>query len=209
MSQLCKASSLIKTGLCLLLFATILFLTEPASAANGFSKAEGAALLEYAHACLLARIDGTKRPAPPKFATQIQRPCFVTFFNGKRVFACFGGFTPRKGTLAEEIDENIRLALKNDGRSRRINRNNVLNAGLQLTFPTGQPERVNSYSEIDPLSEGMFIEENGNGVAFVPGEAKTAAWAFREGLRRLGAQNPQNSAVYRFRATAISTRQSL
>jgi len=125
----------------------------------------------------------------------------------KRVFACFGGFTPRKGSLAEEIDENIRLALLNDGRSRNISREKVLAARVQITFPIGHPVRVDSYSAINPSSEGMFMESASAGVAFVPGEAKTANWAFREGMRRLGEKNPQRVNVYRFRAEAIKTKE--
>ncbi|MEI6704828.1 MAG: hypothetical protein WCL71_15045, partial [Deltaproteobacteria bacterium] len=80
------------------------------------------------------------------------------------------------------------------------------NAGIQITFPLGQPERVSNYQSIDPAREGMFVEGSNGGVAFVPGEARTAAWAFREALRRLGERNQAAVAVYRFRAEAISTR---
>ncbi len=183
----------------------LVFLVGTAQASPSFSKLESAALLDYAKASMLARIDGIAQPIPPEFATKIQRPCFVTFYTGKRVFACFGGFTPRKASLADEIAENIRLALINDSRSRSINREKVLKAGVQITFPIGQPVRVDNYNAIDPVGEGMFIESAGAGVAFVPGEAKTANWAFREGLRRLGEKDPQRVTVYSFRAEYIKT----
>ncbi len=183
----------------------LICLTCTAHASTGFSKPESAALLDYAKACLLAQADGKSIPVPPEFATRIQRPCFVTFYTGKRVFACFGGFTPRKGSLADEIAENIRLALINDGRSRNISHEKVLTAGVQITFPIGQPVRVDSYSFIDPANEGMFMETASAGVAFVPGEAKTASWAFREGMRRLGEKDPQHVTVYGFKAEHIKT----
>lgn len=183
----------------------IVFLVETAHASSGFSKSESTALLDYAKACLLAQTGGKSLPAQPEFATRIQQPCFVTFFIGKRVFACFGGFTPRKASLADEIAENIRLALTNDSRSRNISHEQVLAAGVQITFPIGQPERVASYSVINPTSEGMFIESASAGVVFVPGEAKTASWAFREGMRRLGEKDQQHVTVYRFKAEYIKT----
>jgi hypothetical protein len=193
-----------------LLTIPILFLLLPAigegAAPAQFTKAESAVLLKYARSCLLARLDGTSPPAPPDFATKQQRACFVTFFQAKRVFACFGGFSPRRANLAEEIAENVRLALKNDSRSRTVSRETALSAGVQITFPAGQPERVNDYRSIDPLREGMFMESSDNGVAFVPGEARTASWAFREALRRLGVKDPACVQVYRFRAAEISTR---
>lgn len=190
----------------LVLILTSFLIISSSHAAPNFTKAEQQALLEYARGCMIAHIGGTSPPPPPSCATKQQRACFVTFFSGKRVFACFGGFTPRRATLAEEINENARLALKNDSRARSATAGNVARAGLQITFPTGQPERVERYQEINPVTEGMFVEGNGNGVAFVPGEARTAQWAFREALRRLGERNSSAVAIYRFKADAISTR---
>lgn len=194
-------------GLLAVLPVAVMFLVPDAARAEpGYTKTEKQLLLGYARNCLTARLSGTPAPTAPEFATRQQRACFVTFFNGRRVFACFGGFTPRRATLAEEIDENVRLALKNDGRARTATPGAAARSGVQVTFPLGQPERVLDYRGIDPAREGMFVEGAGGGVAFVPGEARTASWAFREALRRLGESDPAAVAVYRFRAAAISTR---
>ncbi|MDO9309337.1 MAG: AMMECR1 domain-containing protein [Deltaproteobacteria bacterium] len=198
---------LLAKGLLAFLPVAVMFLVPDAARAEpGYSKTEKQALLGYARSCLAARLTGAALPTAPEFATRQQRACFVTFFNGRRVFACFGGFTPRRATLAEEIDENVRLALKNDGRARTATPDTAARAGLQITFPLGQPERVLDYRSIDPSREGMLVEGAGGGVAFVPGEARTANWAFREALRRLGERDPAAVAVYRFGAEAISTR---
>ncbi|NVN90755.1 MAG: AMMECR1 domain-containing protein [Desulfuromonadales bacterium] len=195
-----------------LLTIVIMLLFFPAAGHSAapmqFTKTESAALLEFARGCLLARLDGSAMPSPPQCATRRQRACFVTFFSGKRVFACFGGFSPRRASLGEEIDENVRLALKNDARSRGVSRETARSAGVQITFPLGQPQRVDDYRSIDPLREGMFVENGDSGVAFVPGEARTASWAFREALRRLNVADPAGVRVYRFRAEEISTRSS-
>ncbi len=184
----------------------LIAMAAPALAASDFTRGEKQALLEYARGCLSAQLGGATAPTPPLSVTRQQRACFVTFFNGKRVFACFGGFSPRRSNLAEEISENVRLALKNDSRSRTATPTSAAAAGVQITFPLGQPERVADYRSIDPASEGMFVEGASGGVAFVPGEARTAAWAFREALRRLGERDPAAVAVYRFKAEALSTR---
>ena len=173
---------------------------------EAFSQSQRAALLAYARDCLLAQLDGTSPPAPPTIASHRQRACFVTFFLGKRVFACFGGFAPRRADLGSEIAENVRLALKNDRRSRSIRLEAAQSAGVQITFPQSQPEPVADYRVIDPQREGMFVDRGDSGVAFVPGEARTAAWAFREALRRLGGADAATVRVYRFKATAISTK---
>lgn len=186
--------------------AAMILMPDVARAEPGYTRTEKQLLLGYARNCLAARLSGAPAPTAPEFATRQQRACFVTFFNGRRVFACFGGFTPRRATLAEEIDENVRLALKNDGRARMATPGTAARSGVQVTFPLGQPERVVDYRGIDPAREGMFVEGAGGGVAFVPGEARTASWAFREALRRLGESNPAAVAVYRFRAESVSTR---
>ncbi len=194
----------------LFLILPILFLLVPVAGESTtptqFTKTESAALLAYARDCLLARMEGASAPTPPGFASKRQRACFVTFFRAKKVFACFGGFSPRRPNLAEEIAENVRLALKNDARSRAVSRETALSAGVQITFPIGQPELVDDYRSIDPLREGMFVESGDNGVAFVPGEARTANWAFREALRRLGVKDPAAVRIYRFKAEEISIR---
>lgn len=186
--------------------AAMILMPDVARAEPGYTRTEKRLLLGYARNCLTARLTGAPVPTAPEFATRQQRACFVTFFNGRRVFACFGGFTPRRATLAEEIDENVRLALKNDGRARTATPGAAARSGVQVTFPLGQPERVVDYRGIDPAREGMFVEGAGGGVAFVPGEARTASWAFREALRRLGENDPAAVAVCRFRAEAVSTR---
>jgi AMMECR1 domain-containing protein len=190
----------------------VLFLLLPLAGESAgpaqFSPGKSVALLKYARSCLLARLDSAAMPVPPDFATKQQRACFVTFFQAGRVFACFGGFSPRRANLADEIIENVRLALKNDARSSRVSRGAARSAGVQITFPLGQPQRVDDYRSIDPIREGMLVESGDNGVVFVPGEARTANWAFREALRRLGAPDPARVRVYRFRAEKISTRES-
>ena len=193
---------------CIAVLFLLLPLAGESTSPAHFNQSESAALLKYARDCLLARLDSASMPAPPDFAMKQQRACFVTFFQGKRVFACYGGFSPRRATLADEISENVRLALKNDTRSSRVSRGTARSAGVQITFPQGQPQRVDDYRSIDPMREGMLVESGDNGVVFVPGEARTANWAFREALRRLGAPDPARVWVYRFRAEEISTRNS-
>ena len=167
-----------------------------------------AELLKYAKGVFLARLGIAQKVIPADFLTQLQRACFVTFFSGKRVIACFGGFYPRAPDIAGEIDGNIRMALLTDPRAHSINRGIALGADVQITFPE-EPQPVSSYAEVDPLTEGMLVENERNGVAIVPGEAKTSSWAFREAMKRLGERNAARVRVYKFRALAVSSRNRL
>ncbi len=162
-------------------------------------------LLAYAKTVFLNRLGFAGPSAPPAFLERFQRSCFVTFFSGKRVIACFGGFYPREGNIAHEIDENVGMALRLDPRARSIDRKTALAADVQVTFP-GEPETVKSYLRVNPLHEGLLVENDHNGVVIVPGEAKTASWAFREAMRRLGEKDPARVRLSRFRAFAVSSR---
>ncbi|MEI8355119.1 MAG: AMMECR1 domain-containing protein [Deltaproteobacteria bacterium] len=162
-------------------------------------------LLRYAKEYFLARLGMGKGVAPPELARQIQRACFVTFYSGRKVIACYGGFSPRKSDLVAEIEDTVKLALLRDPRAMLIDRETAMRADVQITFP-GEPEAVASYADVDPIREGMLVENDREGVAIVPGEAKTAAWAFRDAVRRLGEKDPAQLRVFKFRAYAISSR---
>ncbi len=163
-------------------------------------------LLGFARAVFLARLGlGPNAEAPP-WTSEMQQACFVTFFSGNRVIACAGGFHPRTSCLGREIEENIRQALHMDVRAKRIDRRTALAARVLITFP-GEPRPVLSHDEVDPSRLGLFLENDRFGVAIVPGEAKTASWAFREALRRLGEKDGKNVRIFSFDAWGITTPQ--
>ena len=162
-------------------------------------------LLRYARENFLAQLGLGKGAAPPESAHHIQRACFVTFFSGRKVIACYGGFYPRKPDLAAEIEDTVKLALLRDPRALSIDRETAMTADVQITFP-GEPKAVATYADVDPIREGLLVENDREGVAIVPGEAKTAAWAFREAVRRLGEKDPSHLRVFKFQAYAISSR---
>jgi len=161
-------------------------------------------LLGFARAKLLALLGLGRETAPPAWAREMQKACFVTFFSGNRVIACAGGFHPRTPDLGREIEENIRLALHMDARARHIDRRTALAARALITFPE-EPRPVDSHDAVDPKRQGLFVENDRFGVAIVPGEAKTASWAFHEALRRLGEKDTGNVRISSFDAWGISS----
>ncbi len=162
-------------------------------------------LLRYARGQLLAGIGLGPNVAPPSWAKDVQRACFVTIFSGRRVVACCGGFVPHTSNLAREIEENVRQALLLDSRAKRLDRRTAGSVDVLITFP-GELRPVASWRVIDPRREGLFVENEHGGVAIVPGEAKTASWAFREAMRRLGEKNPAGVRIFAFSAWGISSR---
>jgi hypothetical protein len=98
----------------------------------------------------------------------------------------------------------VRQALHLDPRALRIDRKTAVAARVLITFP-GEPRPVASYHAVDPAREGLFVENDRFGVAIVPGEAKTASWAFREALRRLGEKDPAQVRLFAFDAWGIQS----
>ncbi len=161
-------------------------------------------LTRFARGVFLARLGFGAPPDPPPWAAGIRRACFVTFFSGSRVVACSGGFIPRAPDLGREIEANVRQALHLDRRALRIDRKTALSARVLITFP-GEPRPVASYQGVDPVRQGLFVENDRFGVAIVPGEAKTASWAFREAMRRLGEKDIERVRLFAFDAWGIQS----
>ncbi|SJZ93979.1 AMMECR1 protein [Trichlorobacter thiogenes] len=187
----------------LLIFLFCCLQVLPASGAT-FSQPDQTALLAYARAVMVSRLEKSLAPSPPTITAGNQRACFVTFFVKRQVVACFGSFTPRHTTLLDEISDNIRLALKNDLRATRLTPELARTASIQITFPD-QPQPISDWRLVDPQHEGLLVEgPDGRGVAIVPGEARTAHYAWRSALQRLGL-NERSSGVrlYRFKAAYI------
>lgn len=161
------------------------------------------ALARYAKGIFLHRLGFGPVVSAPSWTTGIQSACFVTFFVRKKVIACSGGFRPRTADLGKEVAANVRQALHLDPRAGKIDRAAAEAARVLITFP-GEPRPVASPALIDPLREGLFVESDCGGVAIVPGEAKTSAWAYREALRRLGETDSTRVRLYAFDSWVIS-----
>lgn len=188
----------------------ILCLTLAATAwAEPMAQAEQQLLLDHARRVMRARLAQEPPPAAPDMAAASQqRACFVTFFVKGKVMACFGSFTPRHSRLSDEIADNIRLALIHDPRSAQLTPALAQEAQIQITFPK-PPRPVPDWRLINPHHEGLLLERgDGHGVAIVPGEARTAHYAWRSALRRLGLHEQSTGVrLYRFQAEWIRSGQ--
>jgi hypothetical protein len=159
-------------------------------------------LVRYAKGQFLHLLGFGAAPAPPPWLARMQGGCFVTFLVANRVIACAGGFQPRTADFGAELAANVRQALHLDARAAGIDRLTARRARVLITFP-GAVYPLSDPGLVDPARQGLFVENDRFGVAIVPGEAKTAAWAAREALRRLGERDRAAVRWYVFDAWVV------
>lgn len=129
---------------------------------------------------------------------------YVTLSRGGVTRACVGQDPPASADLARAVAMLAAQVRTGDRRRPPVRRDELPNLRLTLAF-AGPAEPVASPHEVDPGREGLLIEGARGRVAFLPGEARTVAWALRE-ARRIGViEGPAASArCYRFDVVTLS-----
>jgi AMMECR1 domain-containing protein len=119
------------------------------------------------------------------------RPLYVTLAHGSITRACVGSDTPLAGTLAESLRALGEQLATQDLRHPPLRAEELDSLRLVVAF-AGDPQPVAEPQSIDPMHEGLKIESDRGSVAFLPGEARTVAWAQRE-ARRIGVISGRDS----------------
>lgn len=111
------------------------------------------------------------------------RPVYVTLVQGGVTRACLGTDAPL-GSLDRTV-HTLAQRLRTDDRRRTPVGDEEL-AHLRLVIAiAGSPQPIADPQVVDPMREGLRIETERGAIAFLPGEARTVAWALRE-ARRVG-----------------------
>lgn len=119
---------------------------------------------------------------------------YVSLVRGHVTRACVGSPAPPRGTLAESVRELALAVLASDTRRPPVRRDEL--AGLRIVVAFAGPgEPVADPARVDVAREGLLVGGPDRHVAFLPGEARTAAWAVRE-ARRVGALEPGTPPEY-------------
>ena len=209
-------------GACALAAAlTIAPLAPPAAAVGAAAQVSGgaatdAALGAYAAlvrspaaATLLARARAAMErhwePQDPGAAPDTARPIpwpgaavavYVSLVNGHATRACVGREGACFASLSEAVEVLAVEALASDRRRPPVRREELAGLRLVITF-AGEGEPITDPMLADPGREGLSISTPGGFVGFLPGEARTVAWALRE-ARRIGVlAGPVSAASYR------------
>ena len=157
--------------------------------------------LDAARAGLTAGIDGT---APERSAAAqapdapdwpgTPRPLYVTLAHGSVTRACVGSDTPMGATLAEALHALGSQLASQDRRHPPLRAEELDSLRLVVAF-AGDAQAIADPSQVDPMHEGLKIETDRGAVAFLPGEARTVAWALRE-ARRIGVLGARESDAH-------------
>jgi len=166
--------------------------------------ADGARLLAVARAAMEreagdAAEPGVSRPLPP-----LPAALYVTLARGAVTRACVGQEPPQGPDLESAVRALAAQALAGDRRRPPVRRDELAALRVVIAF-AGPAVPVANPAEVDPGRDGLLIESERGRVAFLPGEARTVAWALRE-ARRIGVlAGPQSAArFYRFEAVTLS-----
>lgn len=121
---------------------------------------------------------------------------YVSLVRGRATRACVGREGTSFATLSEAVEVLGVEALAADRRQPAVRREELTGLRLVITF-AGQGEPIADPMLAEPGREGFSILAPGGFVAFLPGEARTVAWALRE-ARRIGVlTGPASGASYR------------
>lgn len=109
---------------------------------------------------------------------------YLSLVRGGVTRACVGHPGPPRGTLAECVRALAEAALASDPRHPPLRRDELATLRIVLAF-AGAGGPVADPMSVDPGREGLLVGGARGHIAFLPGEARTVAWALRE-ARRVG-----------------------
>jgi len=132
-------------------------------------------------------VDSIPWPGPPASV-------YLSLVGDEGTRACVGG-PPAEGGLAGTVRSLARRALHSDPRRPPVRQEELERLRIVISFAgTGAP--IGDPMEWDPGTEGLLVRSGERSVAFLPGEARTVAWALREARRIRVLAGPPSSASY-------------
>lgn len=132
------------------------------------------------------------------------RGIYISLTDGQGTRACVGNAAPYRGSLVETVRALAVQSLQADRRHPPVRREELSGLRIVISF-AGPPEALIDPMQVDPGRDGLLVSSGGGSVAFLPGEARTVAWALHE-ARRIGViQGPaENARYYRFPVTVLA-----
>mgnify|MGYP003335169487 FL=1 len=151
--------------------------------------------------CVAAGRCDTLRTVAPDWPAA-PRPMFVTLARGRATRACLGR-DGSQGSLTATVRAIAADLLVADRRHPPVAADELAELRVLVAFVGDERPLADPFA-IDPMREGLRIETERGAVAFLPGEARTVAWALGE-ARRIGVLGAMSEARFiRFAAVVVS-----
>ncbi len=186
---------------------------DPLAAYRAFVRTPAAvALLASARAAMLAHFDGYEAPASAPIPAAADSGTawpgaavgvYVSLVDGRTTRACMGSDVPLASTLGGTVRALAVLALQADRRRPPVRREELDGLRIVLSF-AGPGTPLADPMAIAPGREGLLVRGSTGSVAFLPGEARTVAYALRE-ARRIGViADARDAAFERFDVATVA-----
>ena len=176
---------------------------------RGLARSPGAArLLALARAAMEAHWSG----AAPDTAGVPDWPgapaaLYVSLVRAGATRACVGSPVPPRGSLGESLRALAVAVLASDTRRPPVRRDELPALRIVVAF-AGEGEPVADAMRVDVAREGLLVGGPRGHVAFLPGEARTAAWALREARRAGVLAGDEPPECHRFAVVTIAEPES-
>ncbi len=144
------------------------------------SDSEGAQLVAYAKAVIVAQVVGGK--TPPLKVDGKSKPVFVTIERKGKILGCRGTLVARKTTLREEIAACAQSAAAHDPRYRPLQKNDLEGILVTVTI-VNRIEPMSNVANLKP-DDGLVLTSGNQQGVVLPWEGKDPAirlkWAYQK-----------------------------
>ena len=157
-------------------------------------RAQLASIVEVA----MGRAWGQDSPWPEKLDPIFDKPLgvFVTLKKGEEVRGCMGSLKARKSSLREEIAANLKAAMTQDPRHRKVEKEEV--PGMEVYFTTaGKPQPVPRLNALSPVHDAILLKSGAKEAVVLPGEARTLRYLLAFAKAKAGVRRGETFQVYR------------
>lgn len=130
---------------------------------------------------------------------------FVTLKRDDEVRGCMGSLKPRKSSLREEIAANLRAAMTQDPRHRKVEKTELEGMEIYLTT-AGKPQAVPRFDALSPLHDAILLKSGAKEAVVLPGEAKTLRYLLAFAKAKAGVRKGEVYQVYRLPVVVLEAK---
>ncbi|HKY62490.1 MAG TPA: AMMECR1 domain-containing protein [bacterium] len=121
---------------------------------------------------------------------------FVTLKKDEEIRGCMGSLKPRKSSLREEIAANLKAAMTQDPRHRRVEKSELPGMEIYLTT-AGTPQPVPRFDALSPVHDAILLKSGAREAVVLPGEARTLRYLLAFAKAKAGVRKGEPYQVFR------------